>query len=588
MPTCKHIITILSIGALFLSRGYAQEDTVKASEEAYRGARFELLGEADKRILRFNGRSVRASDMESEIADLERLILAHGFIASIKKVDSLNDSILIRYDLGQSYAWRSLSTNDEVQWVMAKSGVNVQRFEKDRVSPVRIDRMMEKGLRYLENNGFPFASFYLDSVLVQQGKVSAALVLDKGRYVQIDSVIIEGDLRVRTAYLTNYLGIKEGSPYNEKAIQRIPEKLTSVRFLSQIKTPLVTFEEDVTKVHLYLNKRNASNFDGIVGFLPDPSDGSVLITGDVKLHLENALRQGEVVDLNWRKLQTNTQELNVMLITPYVLNSGFSLDGNLKIYRRDTLFTDVFRQVGLRYALGAGDHLRLFFDRQTTDLISTSQYANGLTPPFLDRAINAYGAGLRIEQVDYRMNPSKGVDLDIQGGLGVKQIIRNQRLPEVLYDELKLRTLQFKAALDASYYLSPVKRLVWHQRIMASGLANDQLFNNEAFRIGGLRTIRGFNEESIFATTFTLLRSELRYQLDRDGYVFGFFDGAWYENASMNRIGARRDTPYGFGAGIAFGTKAGNFSLSYALGSQQSNPVLLRASKIHFGFLSLF
>ncbi|NQV52263.1 MAG: BamA/TamA family outer membrane protein [Flavobacteriales bacterium] len=588
MPTCKHIISILSIGALFLSRGYAQVDTLASSEVTLPSARIELIGEADKRILRFNGRSIKASDVESDIADLDRLLLAHGFIGSVKKIDSLNDSIFIRYDLGQSYAWHSLSTNDEVQWVMAKSGVNVQRFQKDRVSPVRIDRMMEKGLRYLENNGFPFASFHLDSVLIEQGKVSAALVLHKGRFVQVDSVILEGDLRVRTAYLTNYLGIKEGSPYNEKAIRRIPEKLSSVRFLTQIKNPLVTFEEDVTKVHLYLNKRNASNFDGIVGFLPDPSDGSVLITGDVKLHLENALRQGEVVDLNWRKLQSNTQELNVMLITPYVLNSGFSLDGNLKIYRRDTLFTDVFRQVGLRYALGAGDHLRLFFDRQTTDLISTSQYAAGLTPPFLDRAINAYGAGLRVEQVDYRMNPSKGVDFDVQGGLGIKQIIRNQRLPEELYDKLELRTLQFKAALDASYYISPIKRVVWHQRMMASGLANDQLFNNEAYRIGGLRTIRGFNEESIFATTFAVLRSELRYQLDRDGYVFGFFDGAWYENASINRLGARRDTPYGFGAGIAFGTKAGNFSLSYALGSQQSNPVLLRASKIHFGFLSLF
>ena len=234
-------------------------------------------------------------------------------------------------------------------------------------------------------------------------------------------------------------------------------------------------------------------------FLPDPSDGSVLITGDVKLHLENALRQGEVVDLNWRKLQTNTQELNVMLITPYVLNSGFSLDGNLKIYRRDNPFLRTcFDRLDCVMRWGAGDHLRLFFDRQTDrfDQPLHSTPAASL-PPFLDRAINAYGAGLRIEQVDYRMNPSKGVDLDIQGGLGVKQIIRNQRLPEVLYDELKLRTLQFKAALDASYYLSPVKRLVWHQRIMASGLANDQLFNNEAFRIGGLRTIRGFNEESI-------------------------------------------------------------------------------------------
>ena len=46
--------------------------------------------------------------------------------------------------------------------------------------------------------------------------------------------------------------------------------------------------------------------------------------------------------------------------------------------------------------------------------------------------------------------------------------------------------------------------------------------------------------------------------------------------------------PYGFGAGISFGTRAGVFSLSYALGSQRGNPILIRAAKIHFGFISLF
>ncbi|MEQ9188091.1 MAG: BamA/TamA family outer membrane protein [Cryomorphaceae bacterium] len=584
----KRIIWILSIGVAFHLELSAQGDSLAGGQTFFKGAKINVQGTDQKRILRFDELGVAPDEIDDVIEDLERLVLSFGYIAHVKTVDTINDSLRFRYDLGPAYAWGALRTSDEVEWLLAKSGVNLRRFRREYVSPNRLHRAMNKGLYYLENNGFPFAAYRLDSVLIEENLVTAKLVLEKGRYVTIDSVVIEGDLQLRHSYLTNFLGIKEGSAYNEKAIQRIPDKLVSVRFLSQVRTPIVSFEEDLTKVRLYLNKRSASNFDGIVGFLPDPADGSILITGDVKLHLENALRQGEIVDLNWRKLQTNTQELNLMLVTPFVLNSGFSLDGNLKIYRRDTLFTDVFRQVGLRYALGAGDHLRLFFDRQTTDLISTDQYATGVVPSFLDRAINAYGAGIRVGQLDNRMNPSKGVDLDVQGGLGVKQIVKNQRLPESIYTDLQLRTLQWKAALDASYYVSLIKRVVLHQRVMSSALANDQLFNNEAYRIGGLRTIRGFNEESIFATTYAILRSELRYQLDQDGYVFGFFDGAWYENASINRIGARRDTPYGFGVGIAFGTKAGNFSLSYALGSQLSNPILIGASKVHFGFLSLF
>jgi hypothetical protein len=44
----------------------------------------------------------------------------------------------------------------------------------------------------------------------------------------------------------------------------------------------------------------------------------------------------------------------------------------------------------------------------------------------------------------------------------------------------------------------------------------------------------------------------------------------------------------GFGAGITFETKAGLFSITYALGRAFDNPVALRGGKVHFGFLSLF
>ncbi|MCC6690169.1 MAG: hypothetical protein IT235_01425, partial [Bacteroidia bacterium] len=48
------------------------------------------------------------------------------------------------------------------------------------------------------------------------------------------------------------------------------------------------------------------------------------------------------------------------------------------------------------------------------------------------------------------------------------------------------------------------------------------------------------------------------------------------------------DTPYGFGAGTSFETKAGIFSLDYALGSQLGNPIYLKSGKIHFGIVSYF
>lgn len=550
---------------------------------------FNFGQDTPKSIHRPYKKAVKAEKASELMAEIKTDLYASGYASARIEERIANDTLFLLIKPGPVYDWNRLIIPEDAEAILRKAGVNIRKLQGNLFRPELLMNAINKGLMELENNGFPFASFTLDSVDLSHDRISAKLRLDRGVFVRIDSVDVTGDLKVRESYLVNYLGIKEGNAYNERAIKQIPDRLNAVRFLQMMKPPIVEFEEDETKVTLFLNKNNASSFDGIVGFLPDNQTGKILITGDVKLHLENALKQGEIVDLNWRKLQANTQELNAEVITPYILNSPVSVDGGLRIYKRDTLFTDVFRQIGLRYVFGSEDFVRLFVDRQTTSLIATSPYESSTTaPPFLDRAITSYGLGFQLINVDYRLNPSRGFELYTESGVGSKQIIRNANLPEVIYDSLALSSIQFKSRLDVAYYLQIVPRLVWHQRALGAGLVNDQLFNNEAYRIGGLKTLRGFDEESIFATTYLILRNEIRYQFDKDGYLFGFFDGAWYENQSLNRIGAANDLPYGTGVGVSFSTNAGLFSLSYALGSQLNNPVLIRAAKIHFGFLSLF
>ena len=74
--------------------------------------------------------------------------------------------------------------------------------------------------------------------------------------------------------------------------------------------------------------------------------------------------------------------------------------------------------------------------------------------------------------------------------------------------------------------------------------------------------------------------------LEQNSYLYVFGDGAWYENNNVSQY--VKDTPYGFGAGISFETKAGIFSISYALGKQFNNPIQLRSGKIHFGIVNYF
>jgi len=146
--------------------------------------------------------------------------------------------------------------------------------------------------------------------------------------------------------------------------------------------------------------------------------------------------------------------------------------------------------------------------------------------------------------------------------------------------------VQWTASIKANVFVPISKR----NTIMLAGkgamLQNESMFINEIYRIGGMSTIRGFDEESIFASSYGIVTLEYRFLLEQNSNLFAFVEGAWYEaNTTQTFI---TDTPIGFGAGMSFETKAGIFSLTYALGKQFNNPILLRNGKIHFGFINFF
>jgi len=157
--------------------------------------------------------------------------------------------------------------------------------------------------------------------------------------------------------------------------------------------------------------------------------------------------------------------------------------------------------------------------------------------------------------------------------------------PEV-YDSLKLRSNQFELRADLQLFVPFLKHNTFMQRMQVGWLQNEQLFQNELFRIGGIKTLRGFDIEALFASFYAVYTAEYRFLLEQNSYLFAFSDIAYYENTSLGK--RIFDQPIGFGAGISFETRAGIFSFSYALGREKQNPVLLRTGKVHFGLVNYF
>ena len=116
--------------------------------------------------------------------------------------------------------------------------------------------------------------------------------------------------------------------------------------------------------------------------------------------------------------------------------------------------------------------------------------------------------------------------------------------------------------------------------------AKDPVFQNEQFRIGGSRIMRGYNEESIFATRYVVLTLEYRFIIGQNSYLYTFCDYGYVENITPDVM--NYEHPLGFGAGITFETKVGVFGFSLALGRLSDNTFDMRDVKSHFGYINFF
>jgi hypothetical protein len=446
---------------------------------------------------------------------------------------------------------------------------------------------MEKIITYYENNGYPFASAKLDSLQIDNSNVKAKLTVEKNIFIKLDSLVTEGSGKVSQKFMLRYLGIKNGMPYNSEVFSGVSKKIKQLPFVTEKKPPIIQLTDKQNKLFLFLEKKNASQFDGIVGILPG-DNGKTIFTGDVKIKLVNSiLKTGETFDINWRRLQTQTQDLKATVIYPYVAGLPIGADYNIKIYKKDTTFLDVNNAIGLNYYFSGLNYIKAFYKLRNANLISTSGLANiTVLPDYADVTTKAYGLGFFVERLDYRYNPRKGISVNVQGSVGSREIKKNPKINDVAYSTLALKTSQYQTEGAIAGYINVTKNHVVKLSSQFGSVFGNTIYKNELFRIGGLRTLRGFDEESIYASTYVIPTIEYRFLFEKNSNIFIFGEGAWYENNSVS--GYIHDTPLSVGAGINFETKAGIFNLSYAIGKQFGNGFDLRIGKIHAGLTALF
>lgn len=514
--------------------------------------------------------------------------------ASIDSVIYRDSSAMAWLHLGSPYAWEKLRPVGippewwrEVQQSLLK--------KKQGLNPAKLTEVQSTLLRQAGNQGYPFAQIRLDSVQVRPGKLAAQLVLDKGDLIHFDTLIVRGDGNIATSYLQRYLGLQSRQLYDQSRIERIRERIQELPFLQLKSDPEVEFIGSRALVILDLTRQKASRFDFIIGILPNSQQvNRLLVTGTFEGELQNQFGRGERLYARFEQLRPTSPRLDLQFNYPFLANLPLGADFKLHLYRRDTAFLDLDLDFGVQYLLEGGNYFKVFWNQRSSRLLQLNEallLSTQTLPATLDVSQASFGLELQQQALDYRFNPRRGWALLGRGGAGTKRILRNSRINELdlgyLYDTLTLRSFQYRLLGEAENYLPLSKNTTLKLKVSTGWIVSNQaIYQNEQFRIGGNRLLRGFDEEFIFATHYAVGTAEYRLLLSRNSYLYTFGDYAWIANRTTNVQEDYR--AYGFGAGISFETRAGLFGLSLAFGGRTGTAIDFGAPKVHFGYVSLF
>lgn len=530
-------------------------------------------------------------ELENQLRSVLKEMWNTGYLEA--SFDSLNykDSMHAKVDFhkGKQYQWATLQKGNVNESWLSQIGFRRDIYEGKAFKPKQFSELMDALLKLAEKKGYPFARLRLDNATFQQQQIKGELHLQKGQQYVYGDLELLGDVDVSERYLRNYLSLNEGDVYNEKAIEAIESQLNALNFLQSVDPPEVTFKEGGdADIKLFLDSRNANRIDGILGLMPNSGEGNqFLITGRLDLGLKNPFGKAIGFDLYWEKNQPRTQELNVDFNYPFLFDLPLGVDFNLDLLKFDTLFLNIGTEIGGRYLMKGTNYLRFFFKNRQSNLIGDLE-----AKEIIDRKgyfgynTNFYGLEAYFENLDYKLNPTTGYRINIKGSVGTK----NLENPDLFKDRRDASPVSnaviYQARLDFAYFVKIADRSTIKFGLQGKHLEDEQIVFNQLYRFGGLGTLRGFDDKSIFASTYGISTFEYRYLTGKDAFIRAFWDGAYFQRLTIEQ--KTNDLPYGFGLGYNFRTKAGIFSINYALGKRKNTPLSFRQGKIHFGITNLF
>ncbi|WP_372473125.1 hypothetical protein AB4865_10015 [Capnocytophaga sp. ARDL2] len=348
------------------------------------------------------------------------------------------------------------------------------------------------------------------------------------------------------------------------SIHQVEQDIFQLSYVKKNRESEVLFTENTTVLYLYSEKKNANQFDGLIGFANSEESKKLVFNGYINIQLANTLNAGETLKLHWKNDGNQQSSLQVETIFPNIASTALGVSSQIHIFKQDSLMQNTQLGLEVLYSLSTKNYVGLGIQSQksttsTTNSWVTEDYSNLF---YTLSHFSSQNSDLELFPVQFSSS--------FKLGYGKRT---NEISPTVSQWFVKWK-------IEKLWQLHP-KHFI-HQSVETFILQTKQPLYNEMYRFGGQNSLRGFAQNSMYAQKIVGSYQEIRQLLSSTMYSFLILDGAVF-NYDDTWKGA-----FSTGLGIGLETNGGIFDLSYAIGKRPEEKFSFQNAIFHIGYKARF
>ena len=506
-------------------------------------------------------------DLLFKIDDSIKVLKKNGFIlakvSELKKIDSLHYSIKINKNSNFEF----IKLEKYQQYFLEDVNKKLEKYfvGERKIKLSSLDELITDLSDLFSTQGYPFAEISISySNIIDSQTILGNLVINNNQLRKIDGYIFKGYEKFPKKFVENFLGIRIGENLDVKNLENSSKFINSLKFARQTKLPEILFTKDSTIIYFYFEKLKKNNFDGLLTLSNSEINNKLDLNGYLKFFLLNSFDSGESIKVDYKSINEGYKILKTHLKIPYIFNSNFTIQSELNLTQRDSLYnsSNFLFKAGLAKKK-INNYLGVDFVKSTSEF-SISNFENFRSYQIF------YEFNYRIydQNVDYS---NKIFSISAKLSFGEKKQL-NETFQK---NDLNIGIFKKTNISNRSSLFSNLK---------FEKLNSNNLVNNELLRFGGAESIRGFIDESIATDEYFLSRNNLKFFLNKNFSLMSIFDYAYYSNNIIKET----NSVYSLGFGFEFLNNTNIISLNYSKGVDFNQKFNFKNARLSINFISFF